>query len=336
MTDDGLAVSDAAMYRDGYRRGGFESGIEMALRSILVSPNFCSVSRVSRPRLAATRRIASATSIWHRGCRSSCGAAFPMTSCLTWRRRGTCINAEVLAAAGDAECSRTRGRRRWSKNFAGQWLHIRNAATIRPSPELLVPLRRQPAPGDGRRKRRLFFESIIRENRSVLDLLDADYTFLNERLAKHYGIPGVYGERFRRVSLPADSAVGGLLGQGSILMDTSHAESDLAGHSRKVDPGEYFRRAAAAAAAQRAGAQGGPGPAEGAADARADGAAPRQSGLRRRATPRWTSWGSRSRTSTPSANGAKSMRPGAKVDASAQLPDGTKFNGPTELRQVLC
>ena len=60
----------------------------------------------------------------------------------------------------------------------------------------------------------LFFESIMRENRSVLDLLDADYTFLNERLAKHYGIAGMHGERFRRVTLPADSPRGGLLGQG--------------------------------------------------------------------------------------------------------------------------
>ena len=69
----------------------------------------------------------------------------------------------------------------------------------------------------------MFFDSIIRENRSVLDLLDADYTFLNERLARHYGIPGVYGERFRRVSLPADSVRRGLLGQGSILTGTSRA-----------------------------------------------------------------------------------------------------------------
>jgi hypothetical protein len=69
----------------------------------------------------------------------------------------------------------------------------------------------------------LLFESIIRENRSVIDILDADYTFLNERLAKHYGIPGVFGERFRRVSLPPDSARRGLLGKGSILMSTSYA-----------------------------------------------------------------------------------------------------------------
>ena len=93
---------------------------------------------------------------------------------------------------------------------------------FRPSPELLFHFDdnlRQAF----ERETELFFDSIIRENRSVLDLLDADYTFLNERLAKHYGIPGVYGEYFRRVSLPADSVRRGLLGQGSILTDTSRA-----------------------------------------------------------------------------------------------------------------
>ena len=107
-------------------------------------------------------------------------------------------------------------------NFAGQWLHIRNVAGLQPSPELLFHFDdnlRQAF----ERETALFFESIIRENRSVLDLLEADYTFLNERLARHYGIPGVYGERFRRVPLPADSVRRGLLGQGSILTGTSRA-----------------------------------------------------------------------------------------------------------------
>ena len=105
---------------------------------------------------------------------------------------------------------------------APQWLHIRNVAGFQPSPELLFHF------DDNLRtafeqETNLFFRSIIRENRSVLDLLDADYTFLNERLAKHYGIRGVYGQRFRRVSLPAHSVRRGLLGQGSILTGTSRA-----------------------------------------------------------------------------------------------------------------
>src|SRR6476646_7121479 len=74
-----------------------------------------------------------------------------------------------------------------------------------------------------RRETELLFESILREDRNVLDLLRADYTYLNERLAKHYGIPNVYGSRFRRVALPADQHRGGLLGQGSILTVSSYA-----------------------------------------------------------------------------------------------------------------
>jgi hypothetical protein len=74
-----------------------------------------------------------------------------------------------------------------------------------------------------RQETELFFESVVRENRSVLDLLQADYTFLNERLAKHYGIPHVHGSRFRRVKLGEDSIRGGLLRQGSILTVTSYA-----------------------------------------------------------------------------------------------------------------
>ena len=89
----------------------------------------------------------------------------------------------------------------------------------------------------------------------MLDLLTADYTFVNERLAKHYGIPNVYGSHFRRVH--ADRrARRGLLGQGSILTVTSHAEPDLAGAARQVDPREPARHAAAAAAAERAAARG--------------------------------------------------------------------------------
>ena len=137
------------------------------------------------------------------------------------RRRGSCTTRTCCGGRWNG-CWPTRGRRRWSDNFAGQWLHIRNVAGFQPSPELLFHF------DDNLRQAfeqetKLFFESIIRENRSVLDLLDADYTFLNERLARHYGIPGVYGERFRRVSLPADSVRRGLLGQGSILTGTSRS-----------------------------------------------------------------------------------------------------------------
>jgi hypothetical protein len=107
-------------------------------------------------------------------------------------------------------------------NFASQWLHLRNLDSITPDmrlfPDFDDNLRQA-----FREETELFFESILREDRSVLDLLRANYTFVNERLAKHYGIPHVYGSRFRRVALDDQSWRGGLLRQGSILTVTSYA-----------------------------------------------------------------------------------------------------------------
>jgi len=107
-------------------------------------------------------------------------------------------------------------------NFAGQWLQLRNLRNVQPNSDLFPDfddnLRQSFS-----RETELLFESIVQEDRSVVDLLTADYTFVNERLARHYGIPDIYGSRFRRVSIK-DDARRGLLGQGSILALTSHAE----------------------------------------------------------------------------------------------------------------
>ena len=107
-------------------------------------------------------------------------------------------------------------------NFASQWLYLRNLDSITPD------LRLFPDFDDNlrqafRQETELFFESVMRDDRSVLDLIDADYTFLNERLAKHYGISNVYGSRIRRVDVGDDSSRGGLLRHGSILTVTSYA-----------------------------------------------------------------------------------------------------------------
>jgi hypothetical protein len=107
------------------------------------------------------------------------------------------------------------------QNFAGQWLQLRNLKNSVPSEELFPEfddnLRQSFA-----RETELFFESIMREDHNVLDLLTADYTFVNERLARHYKIPGIYGSQFRRVTV-ADDARRGLLGQGSVLTSNSNA-----------------------------------------------------------------------------------------------------------------
>src|SRR2546426_4167475 len=106
-------------------------------------------------------------------------------------------------------------------NFTGQWLQLRNLQLVKPD-LLLFPDFDDNLRQAFRRETELFFASIIREDRSALDMLNADYTFVNERLARHYGIPGVYGDRFRRVTL-TDPNRRGLLGQGSILSLTSVA-----------------------------------------------------------------------------------------------------------------
>ena len=107
-------------------------------------------------------------------------------------------------------------------NFAGQWLYLRNLAATSPDartfPDFDDNLRQA-----FQRETELFVESIVKEDRSALDLLRANYTFVNERLAKHYGLPNVYGSRFRRVSLGEDSMRGGILGHGSVLTVTSYA-----------------------------------------------------------------------------------------------------------------
>ena len=208
-----------ALYREGASTGGFESGIELAVRGILVSPNFLfrfedqpsSVAPNTPYRISALE-LASRLSffLW---------SSIPDDELVDVAVQGRLHDPEVLGEQVRRLLADPRSQA-LVDDFAGQWLHIRNVAGFRPSPELLFHF------DDNlrvafERETSMFFESIIRENRSVLDLLDADYTFLNERLAKHYDIPGVYGERFRRVVLPANSVRRGLLGQGSILTGTS-------------------------------------------------------------------------------------------------------------------
>ena len=225
VTDEDLQIP-MARYREGLREAGggatsFEHGLEIALRSILVSPNFL-FRFEGQPETAAPdtayritdAELASRLSffLW---------SSIPDDELLSVAEKKTLHNPAVLEQQVKRMLADPRSDALTS-SFAGQWLHIRNVSGFRPSPELLFHF------DDNLRQAfesetSLFFSSIVHENRSVLDLLDADYTFVNERLAQHYGIAGVYGERFRRVSLPPDSVRRGLLGQGSILTDTSRA-----------------------------------------------------------------------------------------------------------------
>ncbi len=207
-------------YRVGREDGSWERGIQLALRRILASPNFVfrpeaepsgrpgTIHRVSDLELATRLSFF----LW---------SSLPDEELLAVAERNQLRNRSVL----EAQVRRMLGDPRagaLAENFAGQWLHLRNLRTILPNhdefPDFDDTLREALE-----REATRFFDSIVREDRSVLDLLTADHTFVNERLAKHYGLSGVYGSHFRRVTVPRDERRG-LLGKGGLLLATSHAD----------------------------------------------------------------------------------------------------------------
>ena len=200
---------------------GFDAGIEMALSAILVSPRF--LFRVEQDPDGIAPHTAYRISGVDLASRLSffLWSSIPDDELLDAAIRGELSKPAVLEQQVKRMLADPRSSSLVS-NFASQWLYLRNLASIRPDmrlfPDFDDNLRQA-----FRRETELFFESIVREDRSVLGLLKADYTFLNERLAKHYGIPNIYGSRFRRVSLGEDSKRGGLLRHGSILTVTSYA-----------------------------------------------------------------------------------------------------------------
>lgn len=208
-------------YRDGAGEAGFEAGIESALQSILVSPEF--LFRIEKEPLQGAPGSVYRISDLELASRLS----FFIWSSIPDEELLDLAIAEELGDAGvlEGQVRRMLADSRAGSmvnNFASQWLHLRNLEAITPD------LRLFPDFDDNlrqafRQETELFVESILREDRSVMDLLLADYTFLNERLAHHYGIPGIYGSRFRRVELDPEFQRGGLLRQGSILTVTSYA-----------------------------------------------------------------------------------------------------------------
>ncbi|HXT59054.1 MAG TPA: DUF1592 domain-containing protein, partial [Pirellulales bacterium] len=219
--DDWDLKTPLKLYRQGRAEGGFETGIEMALAALLVKPEF--LFRIERDppgaRSGAAYRIggvelASRLSffLW---------SSAPDEELLDLAVRGELDRPGVLEAQTRRMLADDRSQS-LASNFAGQWLHLRNLETANPDMRLFPDFDdnlRQAL----RRETELLFASILREDRSVLDLIKADHAYLNERLAKHYGIPHVYGSRFRRVALEEESHRGGLLRQGSILTVTSYA-----------------------------------------------------------------------------------------------------------------
>ena len=209
-----------AVFDEGRGRGGFEAGIEFALRKVLVSPDF--LFRLERdptdfppasPYALSDVELASRLSffLW---------STIPDEELLSLAVAGELGDPTVL----DRQVGRMLADPRADalvENFAGQWLYLRNMEQVAPDP-VEFPAFDDNLRNAFARETEMFLVSQLREDRSVVELLEADYTFLNERLAKHYGVPGVYGSHFRRVHL-SDSTRRGLLGHGSILTVTSYA-----------------------------------------------------------------------------------------------------------------
>jgi mono/diheme cytochrome c family protein len=208
-----------ALYQRGAQSVGFESGIRLALQKILASPDFifraeydpqgaapASVHRVSDIELASRLSFF----LW---------SSIPDDELLAVAESGRLSDASVLQSQVRRMLADERSQA-LVKNFSGQWLFLRNVERISPDtgsfPSFDENLRQALA-----KETELVVESTLREDRSIVDLLRTDYTFLNQRLAEHYGIKGIYGNEFRRVAL-TDPARHGLLGQASILTVTSY------------------------------------------------------------------------------------------------------------------
>jgi hypothetical protein len=209
-------------YRNGRRGGSFDSGIQLALERLLISPDF--LFRIERDPNDAAPGGAYQLSDLELASRLSffLWSSIPDAELLDLAEGGRLGQPAVLEQQTRRMLADPRSKALVT-NFAGQWLYLRNLRSVVPDsatfPEWDENLREAFL-----RESELFVSSLLDEDRSVLDLLDADYTFANERLAQHYGIPGVYGSHFRRVKLSGELAVrrGGILGQGSLLTVTSY------------------------------------------------------------------------------------------------------------------
>ncbi|HXA51996.1 MAG TPA: DUF1592 domain-containing protein [Candidatus Acidoferrum sp.] len=207
-----------AFYASGRGEGDFDHGIEKALRAVLSSPSF--LFRIERDPARTAAGTVYRLNDYELASRLSffLWSSIPDDELLGLADAGKLKDDAVLQKQVRRMLDDPRSHA-LVDNFAGQWLYLRNLAVARPDPDAF------PDFDDSLRdafqtETSLFFQNILREDRSVFELLDANYTYLNQRLAEHYGIPNVYGPQFRKVTL-TDPNRGGLLGQGSILTVTS-------------------------------------------------------------------------------------------------------------------
>jgi hypothetical protein len=316
-----------SFYETVSREHGFEAGIEAAVQRILASPQF--ILRIEHdPAPGAVHPVSD----------------IELASRLSFFLWSSIPDDELLKVAAEGGLKRPgtldrEVRRMLSNpkssaivdNFAGQWLQLRNVRNVLPNSDLFPDfddnLRQS-----FRRETEMFFDSIIREDRNVLDLLTADYSFINERLARHYGIPDIYGSHFRRVTF-TDPARRGLLGQGSIFAITSHAE-----RTSPVLRGKWVLENILGMPVPP------PPPDVPPLKERTDAEKPRtmrEQMVEHRANPVCASC---HKVMDPigfalenfdAVGSWRSRESGLEIDASGELADGTKVNGVVELRQAL-
>ena len=328
---DGETAQLLALYNEGARNGGFESGVRLALQKILVSPEFLFRAEVDPPGAApgtvykiSDIELASRLSffLW---------SSIPDDQLLAVAESRRLSDPSVLQGQVKRMLADPRSQA-LVKNFAGQWLYLRNIARISPDqttfPKFDDNLREALA-----KETELLIESQVREDHPVTDLLTTDYTFLNQRLAEHYGIRGIYGTEFRRVKLEDPNRYG-LLGQASILAVTSYPN-----RTAPTIRGKWVLE-------QLLGSPPPPPPPNVPSlkdDATAQQMTMRQRMEQHRANPTCAAChrlmdplGFALENFDGLGNWRVSTAPGSgPIDASGTTPDGTAFNGPAGLRDVL-
>jgi mono/diheme cytochrome c family protein len=319
-------VDDAE--RDG---DGLEAGIRTAYQAILVSPHF--LFRIEVDKEPNNPRAIHAISEFELATRLSyflwSSMPDPELYDLAKRgelRKGDALEKQVRRMLADKKA------RALTENFAGQWLQLRNLRTVAPDAKLF-PAFNDRLRADMLKETEAYFEHVVAGDRSVLEFLDSDYTFLNERLAAHYGVAGVRGEEFRQVKLPAGGPRGGLLTHGSILTITSNPT-----RTSPVKRGKWVLEEILGTPP--------PPPPPGADDLRDDEKAVLSGSLRQRMEQhrrnpncavchtKMDALGFGLENFDPV--GAFRTRDGRfNIDPSGTLPDGRTFAGPAELRRIL-
>jgi hypothetical protein len=319
-----------AFYQKARAQGSFDFGIQKAVEAILVSPDFLfrvesdppakttvPVHRISGVELASRLSFF----LW---------SSVPDDELLALAEKGKLADPQLLKQQVQRMLDDPRSEA-MTANFAGQWLQIRNVAAVKPDP-VIFPDFDESLRASMRRETELFFDSIVRENRSAMELLTANYTFLNERMAKHYGISDIYGSQFRRVTLH-DENRGGLLGQASLLTVTSPPN-----RTSVVQRGKWVLENLLGAPPPP------PPPNVPPLDATTKGSHAMSLRIaleQHRANPACAGCHAIMDPigfALENYNGIGQWRAqdgGSPIDATGQMPDGTKFNGPAGLKQTL-